>query len=183
MSKKLILNDIKTKLLADTGTKHVDLWNNQIENITNETAFHFPACFVEFVDLEYYNEQSGIQEIRGSVTIHIAQKVIKQKGSKMDAALDFIDSIAAALNGYQTDTIKVPLIRKSEEQDSNHDMLIVWMQTYELKARDLTSSKYNDAAQIPEDTLSLDLDAVPEGIDLIISNDVIRTAKDVNDDQ
>lgn len=181
MSKSIIYNEIKTKLETDlTGLKHFDLWNNQIDNLDDETAFNFPALFLEWSELTFTDLSSGIQEIEGIITIYIVQKKLKLKGTKLDEMLDFVDSVANVLNGFNTDAITNPLKRIAERQDIEHDMLIVWEQDYALKGCDATSSKYNDGVDIPADTLSLDMPTIEEGdgLALVIQNDLIRTAKD-----
>jgi hypothetical protein len=179
MSKKIIYNEIKDQVLANSTVKTFRLWNNQIDNLDQENAFHFPAVFLEFSDLAFVNMSAGIQQIDGVITLHIAQEELR---SENDLNLDFVDSIALALNGFQTETIQNPLKRIAERQDTDHDQLIIWEQDFQLRACDSTSSKYNDAETIPEDTVEIEIPVDdPDGLQLIISNDVIRTAKDVND--
>lgn len=180
MSKKIIYNEIRTQVLDNSTVKHFKLWNSQIDKLDDENAFNFPAVFLEFSDMTFVNRAAGIQEIEGVVTLYIVQEELRRENNDN---LDFIDTIALALNGFQTDTILSPLKRIAERQDSDHDQLIVWEQDYNITALDCTSSKYNDAIMIPEDTVELELPVVEDGdgISLIIQNDNIRTAKDFID--
>lgn len=172
MSKKIVYQEIKAKvLLGVPAVKTFRLWNNQVSNDNVENAFNYPAIFLEFQGLEYLNENSRLQTITGTIKLHIVQEEYKTEN---EDNLDFVDSVAAALNGYQTDTITKSLIRVSELQDVDHNNLIIWEQDYYFKANDTTSSKYNGAIEIdggvvePVITATLDID-----------NDIIRTGDGV----
>jgi hypothetical protein len=162
MSKKIVYNEIKARVISKVpAIKTFRLWNNQVSNENVENAFNYPAVFLFFSDLEYLNEHSALQTIVGTIKLYIVQEEYKTENEEN---LDFIDSIANALNGYQTDTIVAPLIRVTELQDTDHNNLIVWEQDYQFKANDTTSSKYNDAIEIdagvvePDLTLTFDID-------------------------
>lgn len=181
MSKKIIYEEIKAKVLTDQPkVKTFRLWNNQIDNLSNEDSFLFPAVFLGFTDLTFMHRSSGIQDIEGTITLYIVQHELRTENLEN---LDFVDTIAKALNGFQTDTILSPLKRTQERQDIDHDQLIIWEQDFNIKAIDCTSSKFEDSIEIPAETLALDLAAVEEGegLSLIIQNDSVRTAKNFID--
>jgi len=182
MSKSIVFNEIKDQIAAEAPEfRKFGLWNNQFDNIDDENAFHFPAVFLEFSDLEFVNRSAGIQEMQGLITFHIGQEELDDKSI---AILDLVDVVAKALNGFMTDTILVPLLRVNERQDPDHDQLIVWEMDFQLKAQDCTSSKYNDAVTIPGNTIDLDMPVVEEGdgISLFIKNDIIRTSNNFVED-
>jgi len=172
MSKKLIYQEIKARITSEIpAVKTFRLWNNQVSNDNIENAFNYPAIFLEFADLEYINEQAGLQTIIGAIRLHIVQEEYRTEN---ELNLDFVDQVAKAVNGYQTDTIIKPLIRTSEQQDINHDQLIIWEQDYDFKANDCTSSKYNGGIEIAGGVIDLEAKRDTE-ITLDIDNDNIRT--------
>lgn len=176
MSKKIVYQEVKSKLVTDVPElKTLRLWNNQVSNENIENAFNYPAVFIEFADLEYSNENAGLQTITGLLRVHIVQEEYRTEN---ELNLDFIDKIAAALNGYQTDTIVKPLIRVSEVQDTNHNNLIIWEQDYDFKANDCTSSKYNGAIEIAGGVVAAQVERDTE-VTLEIDNDIIRTGDGV----
>lgn len=172
MSKKLIYQEIKAKIAADCpDVKTFRLFNNQVENDNTENAFNYPAVFLEFADLEFMNENAGLQSITGVIRLRIVQEEYRTEN---ELNLDFVDKIASVLNGFQSSTIIQPLIRIRELQDTDHNNLIIWEQEYNFKANDCTSSKYNGAIEIPAGTVELEASRTTE-VTLDIDNKNIRT--------
>ena len=71
MSVKLdIFNDIVTEINKISEVETVELWNSQLENLTEETAFNFPAVFIEFAEIPWTttNQQPSALGTQGNVT-------------------------------------------------------------------------------------------------------------------
>ena len=172
MSKRIIFEEVKQRLIDKIPeVKTIRLWNNQVTNENVENAFNYPAVFIEFSEILFVKENAGLQSFSGILRLYVVQE--EYRTENLDN-LDFVDQVAAAINGFQTDTIIKPLWRDREFQDVNHNNLIVWEQDYPLMANDCTSSKYNDAVEIPGGSVEVIAERDTE-VTLDIDNDVIRT--------
>lgn len=69
-----------------TDIKHIDLWNQNVEFIEQDTPFPMPALFVEFGEIIWRNVtgRSDIQEWqgKGTLVLHIVTKWAGSSGSE-----------------------------------------------------------------------------------------------------
>ena len=161
--------------------KTVDLYNEQFDKQDNGLidSFRFPALFVSFPDgANYENYTSGVQhalDIR--VRFYIADELTKSRlsiGKTVLEVLDLKQEVFKVFHGSGAAYIK-SFLRVYEETDESRKNYYVFVQDYYTGVIDATN--YID--QGDEITLGLDLES--ELVINPLTDENIRTAKDVND--
>jgi hypothetical protein len=161
--------------------KTVDLFNDQFNKQDNAAldSFRFPALFVSFPEgANYENYTSGVQhglDIR--VRFYIADELTKSRlsiGKTVLEVLDLKQDVFKVFHGSGAAYIK-SFLRIYEETDESRRNYYVFIQDYNTGIID--ASKYID--QGDEHTLTLDLTS--QVIIKPVTDNNIRTAKDVND--
>lgn len=187
MSVKLdIFNDIVTAVEAiiDSGARvinTVELWNSQLDNLTKETAFNFPAVFIEFGEIPWTstNQKPSTLGTQGNVTkeqkgdgalfiIHIAFSQLEDETVSFPIISPIIDKVYFAIQGLTGEFYK-PLLRVAERQDTDHGRVIDWQMDFSaliFQCGELDSTLTKIDGGTVDLTLTTDLD---------IDNDVIRT--------
>ncbi len=107
----IIYQDIEEKLFLElnenyTGDfaklKHVDIWNNQIDEYERELPFDMPAIFVE-LQVSNLVTKGGRWAQHGTlqVTLHVVQYELdsKEKKSKLLSYLDEVNKVVHGLQG------------------------------------------------------------------------------------
>lgn len=160
-----IFNDIKTAVEAVTGIKTVRLYNNQFENEETETAFNYPAVFIEIASIEYENKTRFLQDALYSFVLHCGFVSFDTEDTSI---LTTIDNIHKAVHGLEGQDY-TPLLLTRAEHDSNHGQVIIERLTFECREHiELASAGKDQTALSPAPTLSLT--AVVD-----IDNDIIKT--------
>ena len=143
MSVKLdIFNDIVTEINKISEVETVELWNSQLENLTEETAFNFPAVFIEFAEIPWTttNQQPSALGTQGNVTkeqkgdgtlitLHIAFSQLEDETVSFPLISPIIDKVYFAIQGLTGEFYK-PLLRVAERQDTDHERVIDWQMDF-----------------------------------------------------
>jgi len=144
MSVKLnIFNDIVTEINKITEIETVELWNSQLENLTKEISFNFPAVFIEFADIPWTStnqqpstlgsqgnvtkEQKGIDAL---VTLHISFSQLEDETVSFPLIDPIIDKVYFKIQGLFKNEKYSALLRAAERQDTDHDMVIDWQMDF-----------------------------------------------------
>lgn len=139
MSAKLdIFNDIVTALTPVDKIETIELWNSQLDNENDEIPFNFAAIFIEFIEINWSSsnlsppkigsdgnkrkEQKGAGTI---VMLHLAFSQLEDETISFPIISPIIDSVYFAVQLLQGD-FYTPLLRISEEQDTDHGRVIDW---------------------------------------------------------
>lgn len=127
------------KKLTDTDgnpvIKHIDLWNEQVEFIEQETPFATPAIFIELMPFNWQTLGGNAQRCNPTIRFHIIQQY---KGSEADGSmfrtdalerftvLDAIDSHMKGFTAMTEDSKKTITMwqRSSSSTNHNHEELI-----------------------------------------------------------
>jgi hypothetical protein len=162
---KQIFIDVKSKLETDLSgvVFKVDLYNNQFEHEPEERPFKYPAVFIEFSSIEYFDGTSGVQKCELEMTLHCGFHSLVDTIS----FLDTIQLIAQSIHKFGGDYF-APFIRISENMDVNHDNVTVWQIVFRTSLTDENSIVTRDQILTTIDTLELTRD-------IDIDNIVIRS--------
>jgi hypothetical protein len=158
--------DIKTRLETELGAsvKTVGLFNNQFNNESTEKAFDYPAIFIEFSSVPYTTEGFGIQKGEIEFILHIGSKDFRKDIN----FLDLTQNAYLALQGFSGDYFN-SINRIFEEQDTDHDSVLVWQITFNCLLTDCLANKWDKLTEKPAPT------TLVVQRDLDIDNDVVRT--------
>ncbi|MDR0559117.1 MAG: hypothetical protein LBG92_03040 [Prevotellaceae bacterium] len=93
---KSIVNRLKQLVDARENQiiKHFDLYNQNINIIIENEAFHTPAVFVEFADIEWQHQSIGVRDAQVTVRLHVFTQRAAPAPDELDYAeqsLDFFD--------------------------------------------------------------------------------------------
>jgi hypothetical protein len=147
MSKLTLYNSLKTDLEAISGIKHVALWRNNLERENEEIPFLFPVIFIEFLPSNYRDKGKGAssQEYDMVVRLHICFESYKDEDTDILTLTDLVwDTIHA--NQYGTFG---KLLRRSEEQNFDHDNVQDYIQDYQTLGNDNLSTDTTTATLTP----------------------------------
>ena len=179
---RILLQGILDRIAAELPQfKTVDIYNDQFSKQDGALidSFRFPALFVSFPDgANYADYTAGVQQsVDLTVRFYIADQLTKSRLSLNKTVLEIMDlkqSVFSKFQGWSSTSIK-SFSRIYEETDENRTNYYIFIQDYKTGVTDAT--KYVD--QGAEVTLTLE-----ETMEVIINpltDDGIRTAKDVND--
>jgi len=142
--KKDLFNDIKSRI-ADRvpEIKTFGLFNNQFNNEKNVNAFQFPCVFLEFGNIGWLSQSKGIQQGETLIRLHIGFETYKtdNNSNRIDQSnseigfLDLVSKIHVAINGFDGEYFN-PLLRVSEQQNTDHDNVLVWVAEYRTMITD-----------------------------------------------
>lgn len=147
MSKLLLYNSLKTDLEAISGIKHVDLWRNQLERESVENPFLYPAIFIQFMPSEYRDKgKNGLtQEYDLMVRLHICFESYADTDTSI---LTLVDSVFQTVQTKQYGYFG-KLLRRSEEQDFDHDNVQDYIQDYKTLGHDTVTVDTTTATLTP----------------------------------
>ena len=182
MSSKLdIFNDIVTEVKKISDIQTVELWNSQLVNEDKETAFNYPAVFIEFADIPWTSTNQQPSKLGGEgdvtkqqkgggalITIHIAFSQLENETVSFPKISPIIDKVYFAIQKL-SGTFYGPLLRVAERQDTDHDRVIDWQMDFNtmmFECGELDTS----LTKITGGTLAVEVNA-----ELDIDNDKIRT--------
>lgn len=140
-------NTVKPKI------KHVRLYNSQFDEIDSENTFPFPCVFVEFTALDWLTKSEGYQEAETTIRLHVGFESVKTE--ELDV-LDLLEDIQAELQGFHDPEYFTPMDRNFEQQDTNHDNVIVWMQDYNTLLSDNAGNRNNKLVKTQIGDLCID---------------------------
>lgn len=153
-----ILNEVKE-------IKHVLFYNNQFDRDNEEEAFLYPNCFIEFNQMLWTSTTQGQQ--RGDIDVKVYLGFERYETESL-TIFDTIQNVFVALQGFATGVLFSPLNRIEEEQDVNHDNVIVWTITFKTS---LIECESDTRTGLTETTIAT-LEILKE---IDIDNEVIRT--------
>lgn len=111
------------------GIPHVDLWNNNLEQLTGGKAFRTPAVFVEFEPVEWHQLSMGVRAADLRLRLHIVTKTpaTPEAGSKYRARslahIDLAESINAVVQGFAGENFS-SMTLTGTVPDHNHEQLL-----------------------------------------------------------
>lgn len=178
MSVKLtILNDIEAAIqskVSEIGT--FGLFNGQFDNEDKESAFNYPAVFIEFADIPWVQSNQKTEgskrikkEQKGGgaiITVHIGFSHLENETVSFKLIDPIIEKVYYAIQTLQGD-LYTALLRISERQDTDHDRVIDWQMDFSTMMLQLGEES---GVIIPGGTLDVEVE-----VDLKIDNDTIRT--------
>lgn len=113
--------------------KHIDLWNEQVEFIEQETPFDTPAIFIEFLEMKWVTLGGNAQKSNPTIRFHIVQKyegscsnisIFREKALERFTILDELDKHMASFMQKEGDKIISLWQRSTSSTNHNHDELI-----------------------------------------------------------
>lgn len=128
---------IKNKIEADLrdDVKTFRLFNNQFDREAEESAFLYPAVFVQYENIDYIPTTGGSQQGDLLLTFHVGVESLKTEDLAVFELLDKLFLMMTDLNCGFT--------RVNETQDIDHDNIQVWQQSYKLVMKDDTANIHN----------------------------------------
>ncbi|MDR0677687.1 MAG: hypothetical protein LBF57_03380 [Holosporaceae bacterium] len=153
MRKKIYLKIIEL-LVEGELIKHVDLWNENIQYITEEQAWSTPAVFVEFEPIIWMPFPGGVQEGTVTVRLHIITRCIEPTNDSSPykdsalAYLDMLDSINSRIHGFSGDGFNT-FTRKQSVTNHNHEELVESIETFSVHVIDASSSSEVQMIEAP----------------------------------
>lgn len=150
MSKKALYDAIKTKVNGISGFHFTDLWNDQVSREAVEDPIRYPAIFVEFTSIEWETSiGSNIGVQRGSLEV-VFRIVFKTLDKENDFVFEKVDEFYKEMQGFGGECFS-SFNRSSEEQDTDYDNVIVWLQSYETNLTDLSAANLGARLEVIED--------------------------------
>lgn len=135
---------VSERLMSIEGNpiKYVDLWNNNVEYIEQETNWPRPAVFVEFLPVRWERmtqRSAGEYQARAEIRLHIVTDWIGSASTQYDEttrleaieALDLSEQIHRAMLGLAGDHFGDVEIQASVT-NHNHDELIENVEVYQV---------------------------------------------------
>ncbi len=123
--------------LSNRAIKHIDLWNQNVEFIEQETAWERPAVFIEFEPVRWDSLVPGVEyraEVR--VRLHIVTDWATTVGDEADGSGKFFelpDKIHDVLAGLEGDNFKDFTLEESHT-NHNHEEIVESIEVYSFIA-------------------------------------------------
>lgn len=101
------LSSIKPTADFPEGVPYIDLWNDQVNLLGGGSVFETPAIFVEFEQIDWHQQNTGVRRGDIAVRLHIITRAVPVHGHKdkrMTEALavfDLINCINAKMQGLR----------------------------------------------------------------------------------
>lgn len=127
---------LRTYLLAQvTDILHLRMWNNQLDYMESgeQIPFNFPAVFVDFSNIEYFDLGNKWQNGTLQVDLHICDEM--WNGADQEENLQIFDLkelIYKSLSQIQLDTAS-PITRIAEQTDTTHTNIYHYIQSYKVE--------------------------------------------------
>lgn len=182
-----VYNGIKTRLSSVTAIKTIELFNSQYDNESIERVIRYPAVFIEYSNISWLQSahRAGRNVIKTAdignlthqqkgnmtVVIHICYKTLKTETDSFTEIDNLVTSVYRNLSNYEI-TDCTPLQRTTDEQDTNHNGVVVWKTTFTTSVQEQAWSDIAIVDAVVEHEGAIELDIQGE---LDIDNNVIRT--------
>lgn len=133
--------------------QHIDLWNSNIQFITEEQAWECPACFIEFEPINWKLLGNGVEQAIVGVKLHIVTRCIApgSAGSPYQedaiAYFDLLDQLNARLHRFSGACFGF-FQRKQSVTNANHAELIESVERYEVAVMDNSAVEMYEATQL-----------------------------------
>ena len=164
MAIKDFYTTLKAQIETVTEVKTVRLYNNQIAKQSEESAWAYPAVFIEFTDIDWETTQAANQQ--GTLNIRLYQAFESYQDEDTDL-FTILEKIFKAVHGFQGASFSA-LQRTSDTQDTDHDQIIIWK-------TDFITDLVDCGATVQKDLVSATVTSIDILKDLDIDNYVIRT--------
>lgn len=141
MRKALYLAIIERLKTAELGIQHISLWNGNIDELSKEQGYCFPAIFIEFEQIQWQQEQQRVRTAQVRIRLHV---VTNTCGSPADGSryqqqglehLDLLESIDAAMQGLSGDGFGSFLLVESIP-DTDHQSILHNEECFVTQVRD-----------------------------------------------
>lgn len=127
--------------------KYVDLWNQNVEFVEEDSPFPSPAIFIEFMETSWRNQGHGVQDTDPTIIFHIVTEWFGQTSSitpdEVKASrlvyLDLPKKLKKYISNFKTD-FSNGLIRTGSKPNHNHERYVDWPETYSCMLTDDSSS-------------------------------------------
>jgi hypothetical protein len=156
---------LKSRLLSITGVEHVRLYNNQIQRDTVEEAYkQGNTVFVEFIQLTWTGAASGQQRGETVVRLHVVFESLLTEDVTL---FERVQNVHLSIQGFNG-PLFTSMQRTNEEQDTDHDNIIVWKADYITQLSDCTTDHRSglDTHTITQVEINAQLD---------IDNEIVRS--------
>jgi hypothetical protein len=171
---------IYNALIAIDDINTVELYNSQFDNESTERPHKYPFCAIEFSDMQWTETQQATggqyanvtnqQKGLWIITIHIAFQSLKDETASWSDIYPVVDNVYYALNMLDGNTFGA-MKRTSEEQDIDHDGVIVWKMNFTCPVMECgIEDDKEDATDGGSTEITLEIQK-----DLDIDNIIIRT--------
>lgn len=127
--RKEIYQALMERLMAMGDIQYVDLWNQNVEFIDQESAWPRPAVFVEFDAIEWDRTKERSMDTKGTLRLHVvtdwAGSVASDSGSRAEslAVFDLLDQIRERLEGLRGETFSRLKLQQSLTNHNHEDLL------------------------------------------------------------
>lgn len=129
-----------------TDIKFIDLWNEQIAEITDGSVWSYPAVFIEFEEIIWQQNGLNIRTADIGIRLHIITQQVATSSGHIDDNLqasleyfDLIDRITSVLQGLSGDNFS-PLMLSQSITNHNHAELIESIERFVFRARDTSAA-------------------------------------------
>ena len=123
--------------LSNRAIKHIDLWNQNVEFIEQETAWKRPAVFIEFEPVRWDSLVPGVEyRAEARVRLHIITDWTAMTADDADGSGRFFelpDKIHEALAGLEGDNFKDFTLEESHT-NHNHEEIVESIEVYSFIA-------------------------------------------------
>jgi len=151
-----VYNGVKTQLSTISSVKTVELFNSQYNNEIRERVTRYPATLIEFQEVVWaMSSHRAGRNVRKTVdignlthqqkgkmilVIHIVYQTLKTETDSFTEIDAIVTDVYRALANLEI-TDCTGLQRASDEQDADHDGVVVWKTTFTL---DVEEKAWND---------------------------------------
>lgn len=140
--------------IQDNGKRvvnHIDLWNEQVQFMSQEKPMRMPAVFMEFSPLAWRQHGDGVQRGTMEVRIHIVVGTLARSydsSHNQDEAIKALavaDKIHAAMHMLDADFMSRP-VRINSITDHNHEQIQHFIEVYQMNVVDISARpEYGEA--------------------------------------
>lgn len=153
MSQLVVYNELKAKLSLIQGLKTIGLWNNQFERESEENAFLYPCCFIEFNNDGFVDYTLGVQHFDSIITLHLGFESYKDEDTFI---LQLKQDVFKSVHTLQCGVSASKLLRVAERQNFDHSNVQDYQTDYKTTIKDADASpSYLSALATPVITASI----------------------------
>ncbi len=157
-----MLKEFYTELKSNIFTylpeiKTVARWNNQFEHSNgtgkdgrDETAFNYPAIFIEFNNFDFRQLSLGVLEYDFDCTLHIGVKSLKKDNEEI---FEFLERVYYVTQRFQSGS-SARLSKVSETWDTNHNNITIISSVYTGYNKEYNRYIYANPATYTSNTIT-----------------------------
>ena len=141
-----IIARIRSKI-TEAVLPHIDIWNNQIEQMEAQELYTFPvpAVFIELVNTQDVQQLGKGLQIYNDLTIifHVVHQQLDAGDGfqdRNDEVFDLKQTLYAALDNFEPDGAGM-FARQSETEDKSHTNIYHFLQQYKTNFVDISRQK------------------------------------------